>query len=369
MSCDPDLYGHDGRVNGVSVYNRDNIERVRRDEADARAREEAAEQRMQEEDAARRIAQLKGEKVAPLPEQTEATVDEDPERRRRDQDYTTRDRKRRRLRGEDDTDRDIRYARQETEAGRKATQSLVKSSERDAPLQDHAGNIQLFAAPDEKAIRAVQKNEEAEAEKAKKRKREEDQVTMRFSNAAGFQNGMQKPWYAAAAAATLEPPSRATRNELMLAELKGKDVWGNEDPSRKERERSRISSSDPFAAMQQAQKQLKQSTKDRERWQKDQQQQLDDLKRRQKRDKEPRRRDDDGDSLNGFSLDAPTERERRERSEGRRRHRHHHRRSGHRSRSREGERRHRHRSHSRSRERGSERHGGGRSRHCGGDSR
>lgn len=43
-----------------NVYNTDNIERVRRDEAAARAREEADEQRMQEEDAERRLKILRG---------------------------------------------------------------------------------------------------------------------------------------------------------------------------------------------------------------------------------------------------------------------------------------------------------------------
>ncbi|CCF31962.1 hypothetical protein CH063_00727, partial [Colletotrichum higginsianum] len=49
-----------------NVYNADNIARVRRDEAAAKAKEEAEEQRMQEVDAERRLAILRGEAPPPL---------------------------------------------------------------------------------------------------------------------------------------------------------------------------------------------------------------------------------------------------------------------------------------------------------------
>lgn len=338
-----------------NVYNTDNVERVRRDEAEAKAREEAAEQRMQEEDAQRRIALLRGEEVPPLVAEDVEQLKEADWRsgsgKKDDDTYDRRDRKRRKLRGEDDTDRDMRYARRETDSDRRATHEILKKTGKDAPLQDHAGNIQLFPAPDEKAIRATQKNDEAEAEKAKKRKREEDQVTMRFSNAAGYQNGMQKPWYADVSKPSSEKTGpTVSRNDLMLAELKGKDVWGNEDPRRKEREQNRISSNDPFAAMQHAQRQLKQSEKDKEAWQKRQQAELEALKREQRREKESRRRHVE-DGLDSFSLDAPAEKKRDRDGSRHRRHRHHRR-----SRSREREHRRRDRSRSRSRERESRRH-------------
>lgn len=316
-----------------NVYNTANVERVRKDEAEVRAREEAQEQRMQEEDAERRIALLRGEDVGPVQQSAEDLDEVSQKRHRNKHDDEERDRKRRR-RGEDDTDRDIRHARQDTEAGQKATRSLLKEREKEAPLQDHAGNIQLIPAPDEVAIRKAEKNAEVEAEKAKKRKREEDQYMMKFSNAAGYQNGMQKPWYAAAG------KDAAPSTDLVLAEAQGKDVWGNEDPRRKERERGRISSSDPFAAMQQAQRQLKQSARDKEVWQKERQAELEAMKKNVAR-KERRRRADSLDD--GFTLDAPSERE-RERSghEREHKHRHHHRRRHQsRSRSRERERRRR----------------------------
>lgn len=329
-----------------NVYNADNVEKVRRDEAEAKAREEAEEQRMQEEDAARRVALLRGEEPAPpAPRGEDAGQSHGWRKCSRDDDYARRDRKRQRRRGEDDTDRDIRYAKQDTDAGQKASKVLLREREKDAPLHDHAGNIQLFSAPDERDIRRAEKNAEVEAEKAKKRKREEDQVTMRFSNAAGYQNGMQKPWYAA----TSERPASTPTTDLVLAEVQAKDVWGNEDPRRREREQNRISSNDPFASMQSAQRQLKLSERDQEKWQQKQQAELEALERDERRRKERHRHhrcDEDMDSLDGFSLDAPKEKIRERSGRDRHgRHRQHHR---------------RHRRHSRSRSRDRDRH---RSRH------
>lgn len=323
-----------------NVYNTDNVDRVRRDEAEARAREEAEEQRMQEEDARRRIAILRGEEPAPPKPVAEPVDPQNSWREKKDDDtYDRRDRKRRRLRGEDDTDRDIRYARQDTDTGERATKALLKKGEKDAPLEDHVGHIQLFPAPDETAIRKGAKNAEVEAEKEKKRRREEDKITMRFSNAAGYQHGVQKPWYASRRGET-----STDSKVVVLSEAHGKDVWGNDDPLRKEREKTRINANDPFAAMRQAQGQLKQSENDKAVWEEKQKRELEVLKEQQRRER--RRRDEDRDSLDGFSLDAPhrTVKERGHERVPKHRHRHHHRR--HRSRSRSQERDRGRRSHS-----------------------
>lgn len=291
-----------------NVYNKDNIERVRRDEAAAAAREEAAEQRMQEEDAARRTAILRGEKPPSLRSQSP-----EPERQKRDRerggDERRHDRKRlRRRHGEDDTDRDMRVAREDVEAGHAAKVALggLSSSGKEVALVDHAGHINLFPAPDEKDIRKAEKNAEAEAEKAKKQRRLEDQYTMRFSNAAGFRQGLEKPWYATSGA--------KPRDETAVTlQVPSKDVWGNEDPRRKEREQMRTSASDPMAFMQRAQSQLKQVEQDRERWRSEKEKELDELRAQQERDKRTyakrrhRHRTCSMDSLEGFSLDAEIE--------------------------------------------------------------
>lgn len=317
---------------GWNVYNSDNVERVRRDKAEARAREEAQEQRMQEEDAARRLAILRGER----PELIEAGAESTSEHQHQAVDRRSpQPRKRRRLRGEDETDAEIRHARQDVEAGEQARRTIAKPGKDhdDAPLLDHAGHLQLIPAPDEKAVRKSQKNAEAEAEKAKKRQREEDQYTMRFSNAAGFDSSVQqKPWYAAGQTSQAGDEGSTA---LVLAEVQGKDVWGNEDPLRKGREQSRISKNDPFTAMQQAQQQLKQSERDRAKWQSERAIEREELQRAEKRTRRKHRsRHEEQDSLDGFSLDATTNKDNRD---GEPLHRH--------------RRRHRCRSRSRSRER------------------
>jgi len=336
-----------------NVYNTDNVERVRRDEADARAREEAAEQLMQEQDAERRIALLRGEEPPALP----ALADESHEaehvygRRRRDDDPAApRDRKKRRLKGEDDTEREMRYAREDVEAGSRVRESLRAKAKggSDAPLQDNRGHIQLVSAPDEKRSR---KSEALKDEEASKRRRdeEEQQQGMRFSDAAGYRTSTNKPWYAASNRPAREDDRKAAR-ELVLAEAQGKDVWGNEDPRRIERERTRLVSSDPFAMMQQAQKQLKRSDDDRGKWQAERDREMLQLKkeeerkrRHERRKHESRRRsrrDAEHDDLEGFSLDAPEESKGDHDEHRRRRHSRRHR-SRERSRSRSKEHRRR----------------------------
>jgi hypothetical protein len=118
-----------------NVYNTDNVERVRRDEADARAREEAAEQLMQEQDAEHRMALLRGEEPPALPEPANGSHENEyahGPRRRADDAAAPRDRKRRRLKGEDDTERELRYAREDVEASsrvREAAMHLFKTTE------------------------------------------------------------------------------------------------------------------------------------------------------------------------------------------------------------------------------------------------
>ncbi|GAB1735674.1 hypothetical protein NU219Hw_g4242t1 [Hortaea werneckii] len=337
-----------------NVYNEENVARVRRDEAAAKAEEEAEEQRMQEEDSARRIAVLRGEQPAPLSESafvTDAHERTGPDRgvkRSRDAGpVVSHERRRKRLRGEDDTERDIRHAREDAENNEKVRNTLAKTREEDASLVDESGHLQLLAPPKEERNH-VEKNPEGQEEQERKRKRQEERYNMRFSNAGGFRQGTEKPWYASQKSQSALD-SRSTA--LQLPELAGKDVWGNEDPLRKERERNRISSNDPFAAMQQAQRQLKQSEHDRARWQSERAKEIDDLKRdeerRRRHDRRHHRRKhgDDQDGLEGFSLDSTKDTGRARDDERKRRH-HHRRRRHSRSPSRE-RRRHRH---SRSRE-------------------
>ncbi|KAF2631782.1 hypothetical protein BU25DRAFT_196763 [Macroventuria anomochaeta] len=319
-----------------NVYNPANIARVKADEEAAAAREAAADQRMQELDAERRAAILRGRTPPPLPEE-----EVEDGRQKKDSDGG-HNKKRRKLRGEDDTDMDIRLAASMTKPkdGDEEDAKVLKLRKpaSDAPLTDHAGNIDLFPVDIKEATRR-EKNAEVEKEKRKKEQAFEDQYTMRFSNAAG-KNGLDQPWYA-----VQQKLSQATEESSAALEYPGfesKNAWGNEDPLRKEREQARITSNDPFAFMQKAQTQLKKSKEDKKKWVDERKRELKEL--RDAQEKEERSKHHKRDS------------HRRSRSRSRspnreRRHRHSHRRARSRSRSRERERDHkdRHSRHSSSR--------------------
>jgi hypothetical protein len=293
-----------------NVYNGDNVERVRRDEAANQAREEEAERRMQEEDATRRIAILRGEIPPPISSSAspppEASASSRVRSSRRDgHGDQGRDRKRRRL-GEDDTDREMRIAREDAATGAAARHLLNSNSDKKqhaaaVSITDHAGHIQLFTAPDdEKGLLANSRNANAEAEKAKKTRELEDQYTMRFSNAAGFkQSTCSAPWYVS-----------SDKQGIQVGQ--SRDVWGKEDPSRKDREQTRLTSTDPMALMRKAQTQLRQSEMDKEKCKVQRERELRELKladrdeRRSHGERRHRREHREGSvsSLEGFSLDA-----------------------------------------------------------------
>lgn len=288
-----------------NVYNQDNIEKVRRDEAAARAKEEAEEQRMQEVDAERRMQILRGEAPAPLHE----IEDEERDDGRGNRAYVPgHERKKRKRAGEDDTDFEMRIAHAQTSSSDLKKQITLRKPI-DAPLVDHAGHIDLF--PQERAGKPA-KNAEAEKEAAQKKKEYEDQYTMRFSNAAGFKQGLESPWYSKGSATV----------SAVEEDTPSKNVWGNEDPRRKERDAARIVSSDPLAAMRQGAAQVRQVERERKRWREEKEKELRELREEEKR-KRRRRRHDDRDDLESFRLDEPGSSRRREHDRDReRRHPH-----------------------------------------------
>lgn len=304
---------------------------------------------MQEVDAERRIQILRGERPStPPPPPSQRASDSHHRSERRFADSAGQYRKRRRLAGEDDTDRDIRLAREDATHASAARDRLALTANRDGkdaqvPLVDSAGHINLF--PAESGNKKAEKNPEAEAEAEKKKRTYEDQYTMRFSNAAGFKEKIgRQPWYSSAGQDVVAPDS-----------MPAKDVWGNEDPRRKEREKARMDSNDPLAAMKRGVRQLRATEQERKRWNEEKQKELEALRseERHRSRHRLRRRSRSTNSLEGFSLDAPTAKnrdEREHRSSGRH-HRHHRRdrsqdRSDRRSHhSSEHSRRHRDRSH------------------------
>ncbi|KAI1417892.1 hypothetical protein F5Y13DRAFT_32975 [Hypoxylon sp. FL1857] len=280
-----------------NVYNPKNIERVKRDEAAAREREEAEEQRQQEVDAERRLAILRGEVPPSLPP-TPSNVDDEAPSRKRDRDGEPegpswgRERKKRKRVGEDDTDFELRLARERAGAPQTTSDALVKRGTSNAPLVDHTGHINLF--PEERAV--PQRNEEAEKEAAKKKREYEDQYTMRFSNAAG-KEGLVGPWYA----------KGGDMKEIVDGNLDApsKDVWGNEDPRRKEREAARVVANDPLAMMKRGAAKVREVEKERRQLNEERERELKQLRKEERRRERRRRREgrEASGDLEGFSLD------------------------------------------------------------------
>lgn len=226
----------------------------------------------------------------------------------------------------------------------------LRSTASDAPLEDHGGHIDLFPVDMKAAIKS-ERHAEAEKEKRNKEKAIEDQFTMRFSNAAG-KGGIDRPWYAAVQKPV---PNTGEKQDMAIYEgFANKDVWGNEDPRRKQREQARISTNDPFAFMQKAQAQLKKSKQDRKQWAAERGRELMELRSAQEREerrsrhlKRKRREVDDDEHPTSKDSHLSSRQKHRHRSPSRSRDRHEHR-SSHRSDKR--------RTHSKSRERDGDRH-------------
>lgn len=303
---------------------------------------------MQEADAQRRIQVLRGERPStPPPAPSSPKQGQDKiSHREADRDARISNRKRRRLAGEDDTDRDIRIARLDTQADE--GKMVGRSRNSDAPLEDKAGHINLFPTEAKRNGKA-EKNAEAEAESEATKRKYEDQYTMRFSNAAGFRQSIgQNPWY-----------SSSEREHATDEAIPGKNVWGNEDPMRKQRENARMDANDPLAAMRKGVRQLKSVEQERKKWNDERARELEELKaadkekersrrhRRRKRSPSPSRASVSDDSLEGFELDAAPVDKHRDRQDRRDRDKHHHHHRRHRDRSRDHSRK-KH-SHSRSR--------------------
>lgn len=322
---------------------------------------------MQEVDAERRIQVLRGQRPStPPPPPAEPSQLPPTDDRSHKDEISGKPKKRRRLAGENDTDRDIRFAQEDAAQALAKREELALSRRRDddaVSLVDKGGHINLFASETDRKPAATEKNAEAEAETEKNRRTYEDQYTMRFSNAAGFKKSVdQKPWYSSSVRDVQTAPDT----------MPGKDLWGNEDPMRREREVARLDANDPLGAMRKGIRQLKSVEQQREDWREEKRRELEDLKADDSRRSSHRhrrrpvsRRSESEDSLEGFRLDSSPDRNRgdddRKRSSHRhhRRHHHRHRRDksrvhshtehGHRSRSHSRPRSHshRHRHHSR----------------------
>ncbi|KAE9974249.1 hypothetical protein EG328_003968 [Venturia inaequalis] len=272
-----------------NVWNADNISRVERDIARGEQIEEEQHQALREYDSLRQLALLRGEapptppRILSTDEIEQRVRDEAKGERQADAEGRGAMKKKRKLKGEDETDMELRLAREAVEerygeSEKQERGSRDKRRKIDAPITDPNGHINLF--PIDPRDAAKQKNAEAEAEKAKKNKEFEDQYTMRFSNAAGRDGLIQGPWYV-----TKDEKRRKQEEDAgedaSLTYMEYKNLWGRPDPKAKDREKQRASTSDPFAMMQKAQSQLKRSEKDKQAWAEQKEKELAQLKEEQ----------------------------------------------------------------------------------------
>lgn len=332
---------------------------------------------MQDADAARRLAILRGE--SPPPPLPDAEPPADPS----DKKYTRRDRDRdgnwlggarkRKRAGEDDTDFEMRVARERAEVGARVAGELgAGEAERsgrkgrdDVDIVDSRGHIDLVGAPPRDAGEHEDKRRE---------------VADRHAIGALKGDFADDPWYADAkrrrintttdSSTALVLAATATTTEDRLAErgmeAPTKNVWGRDDPKRRGRETARLDANDPLAAMKSGAKKVRDIVKERRRDAEERGRELEQLRqeerRREKRRKREKKRADedkyeDG-SLRESHRSGRSERRNHgdERREGRsddvhREERRRHRETEH-SRDREKDRHHR-RDRDRSRERGS----------------
>ncbi|KAI1610504.1 hypothetical protein EDD36DRAFT_444294 [Exophiala viscosa] len=252
-----------------NVYNPANIDRVKRDEAEAKQREEETEAQNQKDEADARLRLLRGD--APLPKPIESQIDSHPKDIRRNN--------KRKLPGEDDTDREIRLAHTPHS---QPLPAAAPKSKNDDPIVDANGNIALVAVPEPAT---------------KKPRLDEDPYTAYLSHASGKgKESGKKPWYSS----TPDPDKR------------GKS-WGDTNPRRHEREAARIAANDPLAAIKKGVKQVREADKERKAWMAQRERDLKEVEelarqqRRRERDEKRRRRregdEEDRLSLEDFNLD------------------------------------------------------------------
>lgn len=150
-----------------------------------------------------------------------------------------------------------------------------------APLFDKTGHLALFAE-EGKIARKTKKKEEVEREKNRQLRGVGDQYGMRLSDAAGYGQSLQSPWYF----------SPAPGNESAEAQFPNKNVWGNEDPPRREREAARLDLNDPLAFMKRGVRQLKGVEAERRKWIDERRKELEELKAQREEDRERRKHEE-----------------------------------------------------------------------------
>lgn len=257
-----------------NVYNQDNIAAVRRDEAAAEIHAREKQRRNDEADAESRLQILRGAKEEAHEEgQLDHTQDKHASQ-------TPPRRKKRRF--------DSDAVQVEEIATPKPVSTL--SRQKDISLIDNCGHFNLFPEGD---ARRVNGNAEVAADSAKRRQDFEDQYTMRLVNAGGRNASSDKPWY-----------NIPAKDDVSSTAVVSKNVWGNEDPRRRDRAQKRMDANDPLAAIKKGVKQLREADKHREEWRAQRESDLNEVEELARKSKHRKKRErGDEESLDGFDLD------------------------------------------------------------------
>lgn len=212
-----------------NVYNQDNIERVQRDEEQARHAEKDAERRKRDEDAADRLRLLRGDATAKQELVETYPVGNERSRISQDDGDTLADTSRRRG-----------SARKPEEDVTGKQNRNNQSNTSDDPL-DHISN-------------------------------------MRFRDAAGRHADALTPWY----------NSFTSSNDATSSTHR--DVWGNEDAGRQSRDQQRMIANDPLLAMKRGVKQLREAEKQKADWMQERERDLVEVEKLARRERRRRRK-------------------------------------------------------------------------------
>ncbi|EXJ88067.1 hypothetical protein A1O1_04995 [Capronia coronata CBS 617.96] len=271
-----------------NVYNPANIERVRHDEAEAQKAAEEREKRAIQDEADARIRLLQGKTTDKATLERDGASDNgldadggvgvgvkeslDISRIKRIQ--------KRRLAGEDDTDRDIRIARQTQQLASTAPkrQRVSDKNDDDISIVDANGNISLVPVPTTQ-----------QQEPKKPLRVEDDPYTVYLSHAAGRGKGAaDKPWYSS----TSDGNVLAGVNREME---ESRAEWGDSSRRRRDRDAMRIAANDPLAMMKQGVKQLREAERLRKEWMEQRERDLREVEDLAARAMKKRRRRREGD--------------------------------------------------------------------------
>jgi hypothetical protein len=239
---------------------------------------------MQEEDAARRLAILRGEEPAPLSVEDEKPVDPAAGAlvKGSGRDRATGERRKRKRAGEDDTDFEMRVARE------RAAQ-VAGGEEGSRGLQELVG----FLEPEEQK-ELFKLDEGKNVPGFKKRTVGEQLANPGLKDVLGIK---EDPWFVK----SVKPGQ--------VAEEPGRNAWGREDPGRKERDAARLDKNDPLAMMKRGAAKVREITQERKREMAERERELEMMRKEERRREKRRKREgggrDEVEDLEGFSLDAP----------------------------------------------------------------